>query len=590
MFSSFFLTLDWTARLMRRVSMSRKRLVAAVSLLLVGGGLEGATVGLLVPLLSMLTGTNSPTRGYVQMVIDTVFGSFSPNSRVILLGLAIVGLVAAKNLLTYAGVAMAGTLRAEASVELRRQLLERVLHAAPATLESHTSGEVTKVFVSDAWRVSRILELCVALLHRSIVAVSYVVAISFLSWELTLVTLVFGLFLAVASQRLGRRGLRFGRALTQKNGEVARHVTEIVGGLRIVRTTSSEQEWERSFAGASNGYAKAELGAANSQALMIGVVETLGITGAMGLTALAHSLLLAPGALDVPAFLAFGFGLIRLLPALNQVYSAQAYLVPLVGSVEVLLHWLELPDYPTRPFGRAKVPRLTHGIRFENVTFAYPNRDPTISELSFFLPVGETLAILGASGSGKSTLASLLLRLREPTSGRILLDGVDHWEFAPEEFHHAVAFVDQDSFMFNKTIAENVAAGMPGMEREAILEALRKVRLDDVMERLPQGIDTVLAERGATLSGGQRQRLAIARAIVRDPQILVLDEPTSALDPETEEEVVRAIDAASVGRTTIIITHRAATALHATRRLQLQSEGRAEPAKQVGVVAAVPRD
>jgi ABC-type multidrug transport system fused ATPase/permease subunit len=588
--SSFFSTLGPAVTLIRRVNVSRPGLALAIVLLFVGGALEGVTVGLLVPLLTMLTGS-APANGYLNDAVEAVLGGISAGGRVALLGLAVLAVVALKNALSFAGVAVAGKLRAEAGIELRRQLLDRVLHAAPATLEHHTSGEITKVIVNDVWRVARVLELCVAIVHRFVIVLSYLVAMTMLSWQLTLVTVVLGLGLGVVSQQTARRGLRFGRSLTRANGLLARHVTEIVGGLRIIRTTSSEPEWERSFAKISRDYAHSELGAQNSQAMMSGIVETAGIAGAMGLTALAHVFFLVPGTLDVPTFLAFGFGLIRLMPALNQVYTAQAFLVPLVGSIEVLLDWLDLPNYPTRPFGQAQVAKLEQGIRFENVSFAYPKRAPVISDLSFFLPVGETLAILGTSGTGKSTLVSLLLRLREPTSGRILIDGVDHWEFAPSSFHRAVVYVDQEAFMFNATIAENVSAGVPGIGRDAILDALRKVRLDETIAALPLGIDTVVAERGSTLSGGQRQRLAIARAIVRNPQVLVLDEPTSALDPETEQEVVSAIDAASIGRTTIIITHRATTARHATRRLNLQPESRPVSLEKNGAgIASVSSD
>jgi ABC-type multidrug transport system fused ATPase/permease subunit len=296
----------------------------------------------------------------------------------------------------------------------------------------------------------------------------------------------------------------------------------------------------------------------------------------MGLTAIAHWLLLGPGTLDVPSFLAFGFSLMRLLPALNQVYAGHAYITPLLASLESVTRWLDLPRFPSRPFGKLVASELKQGIEFENVSLTYGNGAVALRDFSFFLPAGETLAILGASGSGKSSLASLVLRLREPTSGRILFDGVDHRDFDAESFSRTVAFVEQDPFLFNLSIAENVVCGRTGIERAAVLESLRVVRLAEVVERLPQGVDTVLAERGATLSGGQRQRLAIARAVVGNPHVLVLDEPTSALDPDTEQEVVKAIDAASVGRTTIIITHRVSTVEHATRRLHL-ADGRIEP-------------
>jgi ABC-type multidrug transport system fused ATPase/permease subunit len=288
---------------------------------------------------------------------------------------------------------------------------------------------------------------------------------------------------------------------------------------------------------------------------------------------------MSPGSMDVSRFMAFAFALLRLLPALNQVYGLQSAVAAFTGSIEKTLQWLELPSYPIRPFGVRRVEALKHGVTFDNVSFSYKPDQPALSSISLELRAGETTAVLGSSGSGKSTLASLLVRLREPQSGRILFDGVDHWEFSPAEFHRAVALVEQDPFLFNASIAENVAVGAPGVSRENVLDALRRVQLGALIESLPEGVDTVLGERGATLSGGQRQRIAIARAIVRDPKLLILDEPTSALDAETEQEVVAAIDAASAGRTTVIITHRPSTIEHAQRTLRL-ARGRLESVEE----------
>jgi ABC-type multidrug transport system fused ATPase/permease subunit len=234
-----------------------------------------------------------------------------------------------------------------------------------------------------------------------------------------------------------------------------------------------------------------------------------------------------------------------------------------------MLRWLDLPQYPTRPFGTQTITKIAHGLTFENVSFEYGDGRKTLDGISFEIKAGETVAILGSSGSGKTTLASLLLRLREPSHGTIRFDGIDHWEFDPKCLHRVVALVEQDAFMFNASIAENVLYGAPWLTRADAEHALHQVHLWDVVSKLPDGIDTVLGERGATLSGGQRQRLAIARAIVREPALLILDEPTSALDATTEKEVMAAIDAVSSGRTTIIITHRLSTVENARRIVRL---------------------
>jgi subfamily B ATP-binding cassette protein MsbA len=551
---------------MRRLSPSKGR-AAFTGLLLLGTGVfEGATVGLLVPLLAVLV---TPDEKTLLPVVGSLLERVPAENRVLVLGVAIVALVVLKNVLAVSGNASAGNLRAKVVVELRRQLLERVLRAPPATLERFTSGEITDVFVAEAYRVNRVVEAHIMLFQRSIIALSYVAAMVVLSWRLTLVAVGVGFVVALAARHTGRRAMRFGREMSTTSGALGREVSEVVGGLRVIRTTASEASFAESFADDSRAHSRADVGAAVALSFQQGVIETLGVIGAIALTALAHAVWLDQGALDVPRFLAFGFGLVRLLPALNVVYATQGFITAATGTIERVLTWLNLPSYPSRPFGSKAVPRLAEGIRFVEVGFSYPGGHEPIRGLSFSLGAGETLAIVGPSGTGKSTLANLLLRLREPTRGKILFDGIDYWEFSAAHFHAAVGFVDQDAFIFNMSIAENVACGRPGVGREAIMNALRMVQLGELVDRLPEGIDSVLAERGSTLSGGQRQRLAIARAIVVDPQLLVLDEPTSALDPETELEVVRAIDAASVGRTTIIITHRATAARHATKRLDL---------------------
>ncbi|HEX6277296.1 MAG TPA: ABC transporter ATP-binding protein, partial [Polyangiaceae bacterium] len=554
------------SELVRRLRPSPRLLAGTIFLLLLAGVFEGATVGLLVPLLAMIV---SPDSTATLPVVGGLIEFLPPERRVLALGGGILALVLLKNLLVLGGNLASGAVRARAVIELRRQLLERVLYAPPATLERHTSGEITDVFVAESYRVNRFVEACIVFIQRSVVTLSYIAAMLIVSWRLTLAAVAVGVVVAFAARKLGRGVLRQGRELSQASGALGRHVTEVVGGLRTIRTTASAETFAGKFSEQSVIHAWADVGSSRALALQQGAIETLGVAGALALTALAHSMWLASGTLDVPRFLAFGFGLVRMLPSLNFAYATHGLITASVGSIERILSWLELPVYPSRPFGERAVPRLEEGIRFENVSFSYSNGHEPIRGLSFALPAGATLAVVGPSGAGKSTLASLLLRLREPSGGQILFDGIDYWQFSVKEFCRAVGFVDQEPFVFNLSIAENVRCGRPGISQGAILKALELVRLNDVIARLPEGADTVLAERGVTLSGGQRQRLAIARAVVVDPAILVLDEPTSALDAETELEVLAAIDAVSVGRTTLIITHRPAAANHATCRLDL---------------------
>jgi subfamily B ATP-binding cassette protein MsbA len=557
-----------SARLLKRLHPPRRLFIGGLVLLLAAGSLEGVPVALLVPLLDSLTNSVLKAPSLLPGFGGLLEG-MSANERVVVLGVGILVVVALKNLLMVAGSAAMGRVRSQLLFELRAELLARVLGAPPITLERNTSGAITDVFVAEAYRIIRVFEAANVLILRLVMTLSYIVALFLLSWRFLGMTLILAFVVGLTAHRIGRRVLGLGRNLSRASADLARIVTEVVGGVRVIRTTASGEKHARDFVEPNRAHADADFNSSLALSIQAGTMETLGLVGAVGLTIIARVFWLGTGKLDTAHFLAFGFGLVRLLPALNMVYTTLGLMVSTVGSLEHVLEWLDLPRYPARAFGAHAVPPLKEGIRFENVSLEYPDGHAPFRNLSFSIPTGATLAVLGPSGSGKSTLASVLLRLREPTTGCVRFDGTDHWEFSPAEFHRAVGFVEQDPFLFNSSIADNVVSGRAGITRAAVEEVIRVVQLGDLVARLPQGLDTVLAERGSTLSGGQRQRLAIARAIVQNPEILVLDEPTSALDAETEEEVVKAIDRASIGRTTVIITHRAATARHATHRLDL---------------------
>jgi ATP-binding cassette subfamily B protein len=212
-------------------------------------------------------------------------------------------------------------------------------------------------------------------------------------------------------------------------------------------------------------------------------------------------------------------------------------------------------------------PRVAGAIRFDDVVFAYPSR-PEITALgpiAFSVGTGERVALVGPSGAGKSTLFALILRFYDPLSGRILIDGADIRHCAPQDLRRSVALVPQDPVIFAASVTENVRFGRPGATLEEVSEACAAAHALEFIDRLPQGFDTDLGERGVKLSGGQRQRLSIARALLADRPILLLDEATSSLDAESERQVAAALERLARGRTTLVIAHRLATARHADR-------------------------
>jgi ATP-binding cassette subfamily B protein len=221
---------------------------------------------------------------------------------------------------------------------------------------------------------------------------------------------------------------------------------------------------------------------------------------------------------------------------------------------------------PTIVEGSRRLPRPVAGaVRFEDVRFSYSTGPEVLKGLTIDIPAGETHAVVGLTGAGKSTIVKLLLRLYEPTGGRVTVDGVDVRDLTFADLRGAIGLVSQDVFLFDGTARENIAYGDPRASDEAIEEAARLAEAHDFIAALPNGYDTFVGERGQKLSGGQRQRLSIARAIVRDPAILVLDEATSSVDNETEAAIQRSLAKVSQGRTTLMIAHRLSTVRHADR-------------------------
>ncbi|WP_278876739.1 ABC transporter ATP-binding protein, partial [Paracoccus yeei] len=210
-------------------------------------------------------------------------------------------------------------------------------------------------------------------------------------------------------------------------------------------------------------------------------------------------------------------------------------------------------------------PALRGDIRFEGVGFAYDSGRPILSGIDLEIRAGETVAFVGPSGAGKTTLLALLPRFYEPTSGRITVDGIALDRMQLHSLRRQIGLVSQDVFLFGGTLRENIAYGRLGASEEEIMQAARQAQLGPLIESLPEGLETLVGERGVMLSGGQKQRVAIARAFLKNPPILILDEATSALDSQTEREIQAALDALAVGRTTLVIAHRLGTIRHADR-------------------------
>ncbi|HEV3485308.1 MAG TPA: ABC transporter ATP-binding protein, partial [Vicinamibacterales bacterium] len=470
-----------------------------------------------------------------------------------------------KNAASYTAQVLSARLKRNISVNLRDALFRQLQRADLDVFDKSPAGELANVFLVETFRTTMATEACVGLVQRMSIAAFYVAALFFLSWPLTLIVVALGLALGSALAFVYRRLTRAGAELTETNHRMAAALGQTFAGIRVVRVTNSQQREVHEFHAVNAAQARAEESSARAASLLFPLTETLAVAGAMVVVTCAYVFFVRPGHMLSSYLLAYGFVLLRLLPLLNQLYGLQGHLLYLAGGSREVQSWLDRPVYPQRPFGATEFAGVQREIRFDAVSYEYPNGHRALVDVSFAVGRGETVAVVGRSGSGKSTLAALLLRLRAPASGRIFVDGRDYWEFSPESWHRATALVEQDAFLFHGTLRENIVYGSPHAGEPELRRALAIANLEDVVLDLPQGLDTIVGERGAMLSGGQRQRIAIARAVVRNPSILILDEATSHLDVVSERLVQQALHRAAAGRTTLVIAHRLATIREADR-------------------------
>jgi len=392
-----------------------------------------------------------------------------------------------------------------------------------------------------------------------------------ISWELTLIALVIAPLLIALLQPLLRKLRKGHRRLGNQYGEIASVVQESVSGIRLVKAFQAEPYEERRFVEASDRYARGMARVTRIAALAQPITETVGTAIAVAILWIGAREVLVDGALTGAALITFLILVMRMLQPLKQLSQVPTTAQQSLAAAERLFETLDTPTETARDRGTRQVAEFRSAVTFEGVSFAYePGAAPVLADVSFTARRGEVVALVGPSGAGKSTLVDLIPRFYEPTGGRILIDGVDARDITLASLRSLTGIVSQDTVLFNDTVRSNIAYGRPGAYGDAQVEAAaRAANAHAFITDLPDGYDTVLGERGTRLSGGQRQRLAIARALLIDPPILILDEATSALDTESERLVQEAIERLLAGRTVFVIAHRLSTIEYADQILVL---------------------
>ncbi len=449
---------------------------------------------------------------------------------------------------------------------IRREAFRRVLkRPLRDVITSGPTDMVSRVINDTGTMTGAMLNLIGKGLAEFTKAIAAVAVALIIDWRLSVIAVIAGGVIGVIIRQLSRRIKKGSRGALERQSDLYRVATESLQGLRVVKVHTAERAEVGRFHKANKKMLRELNRVRTARSLASPLVEAVAII-ALGTLALIALKAMIDNALDPGSFFL----------ALGSLGVAGGALKPLTGIITDLqigaaaadrLHdLLNSAPEPGHGLGLAKLPRHKRSLEFKGVSLTYLNQlRPAVEDVTLNIAHGETVAFVGPNGCGKTSLLSLVPRLFDPQTGMILIDGNNIRDFSVRSLRRQIGVVTQETVLFSSTVRQNIAYGAPEANEADIIEAAQKSRALDFIRRLPQGFDTVIAEQGLSLSGGQRQRIAIARAILRNPAILILDEATSMIDAESEGLIGEAISDFSHGRTCLIVAHRLSTVVQADR-------------------------
>ena len=496
---------------------------------------------------------------FVSQLIETEGASYT----LIILGIYLVLMTLLKVGATYLGGFFLVPIRTGVVRDLRNQLNAKILALPLGFFSEERKGDVLARITGDVGEVENsVMSSLDLLLKNPILIFVYLGSMLVISWQLTL--FVF-LVLPIAGFVMGRVGKSLKRtSLEAQNqwGQLISQVEETLGGLRIVKAFTAEEFVDKRFRDSNEEYRQTVIGVNRRQLLAHPVSELLGTATIAIVLWYGGSLILnRDSSIDASTFIYYLVIFYSLINPLKDL-SKGAYAIRRgMGSMERVDRILQAESTITDP-AEPKPVVFNEAIRLEKVSFRYAE-EWVLRDVDLTIRKGQTVALVGHSGSGKSTLVDLIPRFYDVVEGRITIDGTDIREVAVDDLRRLMGNVNQEPILFNASVFENIAFGVEGATLEKVRQAAEVAHADEFINEMPAGYDTNIGDRGGKLSGGQRQRLSIARAVYKNPPILILDEATSALDTKSERLVQSALDHLMEGRTTIVIAHRLSTIIHA---------------------------
>ncbi len=510
-----------------------------------------------------------------QFIDEVLVPAEGTNGQIALFLLLMVGMLALSLTLGISKTALSNRLGTRISRDLRARVFEKINLLSLSFVDKRQTGELMNRVMDDTGQVRQFMEEVFAGMFTQLFTMAGAIVIMLvMNWKLALLTVAFLPLAALLVRVFHKQEMRLWRQQWRFNDKLNNRLQDVISGIRVVKSFGQEERETKRFKEYTARYRDLQQRNERFFATLYPFVSYLLSVGTFfvlyfGGRGVLNGTMTIGQVTQFVAYASMLFGPLGWLTRLPRM------LMRLTTSLERIYDILdEEPSVAERP--NAKPHEIKGDIRFENVTFGYQSYEPVLERVSFEVKPGEMIGLVGASGTGKSTLINLIMRLYDVDDGRILVDGIDMRDLDKASLHSQIGVVLQETFLFTGTIYDNIRYAKPDATQEEVIRAAKMANAHEFIVRFPDGYDTYVGEHGYTLSGGERQRIAIARAILHHPHLLILDEATSALDTETEFQIQEALDRLTAGRTTFAIAHRLSTLRNADRILVLDRHGVAE--------------
>lgn len=556
--------------LLRKINISPLYFVVPTLLSLGAAAAEGASIGLLVP---MLNGFQTQDFSFIKDVpvlgglLSFVPGGLDMRDRTLFIFLIAVFSIAIllKNVLRLGAATSMSFLATRSLHHLRKELFNRYLQFGKLFFDQTSVGHHSTVLTQFSMYAMLPLTMIDKFVNASLSLLVYFVVMLAISWKVTLIAIPLFLILHFAVRSMVTRIQELSKSIAASQSNLSKKVVEILSLVPLVQSSNMEEEERRRYSEISNESASLEFKKHVVQQTVRPIQELISLLAILLLFSGMLYLLVREQATMATSFLVYFYIVLNATNKFGAFTSFRGDVMSVSGAIDEVLAVFKGEGKHFVPDGPKKFTGLRQGIWFNGLTFSYGGDRDVLNALTFDVAKGASTAIVGPTGAGKTTIISLLLRYYDCPPNSILFDGVDIREFTIASLRSKMALVSQDTLLLHDTLRNNILYGLTGVSEERLTGAVRSARLEDYVNELPAGLETLIGDRGVKLSGGEKQRVSIARSLLKDADILILDEATSSLDSKTEKLIQAAIDEAIQGRTAIVIAHRLATIKNADK-------------------------